>query len=373
MHEALGQGADFLREWLRQPRTPRRWAVAGAFAAGFPLWEAAVWSGLALDDVACPGYRKVPVDAPVFIAGNFRSGTTFLHRLMGLDRANFRTMELWEILLCPSVSARKIVHAAGRAQLRIGNPLGRWIGRVDDAAGSRNAVHETGIRQQEEDDYLHLHRFSALTVGLASGLPDLAARYVRFDDRVPKDERIQAMKFYRSFIQRHLFANPGAPHYLAKNPALTPKLAGVFAEFPDARVIVMVRHPFDVLCSLTAMMHVTWRAVGVSLPDPRLTGFLADLAGHWYRYPVLLAEKGFRIHFVRYPDLVADPVREIQRIYEATGLPWMDAFEKILRDHLAAKGRFQSRHQYDAAQLGIDLGTVERDFADIIERFRLRP
>ncbi|GAB4166952.1 MAG: hypothetical protein Fur0032_04640 [Terrimicrobiaceae bacterium] len=371
MDEALRNGVDFLRAWLRPPRTTKRLAVAAGFAAGFPAWEAAVWAGLVLDDVVYKDYRNVRVEEPVFIAGNFRSGTTFLHRLMGLDRELFRTMELWEILLCPSVSSRKIVRAVHGAQLCIGNPLGRWLGTMDQAVGSNRAIHETGIRQPEEDDYLQLHRFSALTVGLASGLTGLAAPYVRFDDCIAREDRIRTMKFYRSCIQRHLFANPGGTHYLAKNPALTPKLASVFAEFPDARVIVLVRHPFDMLASLTSMMQVTWKAVGVELPDSQLADFLRNLAGHWYRYPIFLAEKGFRIHFVRYSDLVRDPLKEIRRIYEAADLPWRDGFEATLRDHLAASEKFQSRHNYDAAQLGIQRDSIERDFHDVIDRFQL--
>jgi hypothetical protein len=37
---------------------------------------------LRLDRIAFPGYRQQPIDRPIFIVGNPRSGTTFLHRLL---------------------------------------------------------------------------------------------------------------------------------------------------------------------------------------------------------------------------------------------------------------------------------------------------
>ena len=36
---------------------------------------------LGLDYVFYPSHRKQPIDRPIFIIGNPRSGTTFLHRL----------------------------------------------------------------------------------------------------------------------------------------------------------------------------------------------------------------------------------------------------------------------------------------------------
>ena len=89
----------FTASWLRGVRwTPRRSLIVVAYLVLVPVFELFTWTGLLLDRVFYPRYRQQPVRSPVFIVGNFRSGTTFLHRLMAADRARFTTMKMWEIL-----------------------------------------------------------------------------------------------------------------------------------------------------------------------------------------------------------------------------------------------------------------------------------
>src|ERR1700753_1491001 len=52
---------------------------------------------LALDYVFYPGHRKQPIDRPIFIIGNPRSGTTFLHRLL-LGAGDMAGLGLWGVL-----------------------------------------------------------------------------------------------------------------------------------------------------------------------------------------------------------------------------------------------------------------------------------
>ena len=59
---------------------------------------------LGLDNVFYRRYRKQPIDRPIFIVGNPRSGTTFLHRLL-LGAGGMAAFELWEMLF-PAITAR---------------------------------------------------------------------------------------------------------------------------------------------------------------------------------------------------------------------------------------------------------------------------
>ncbi|HEY4794368.1 MAG TPA: sulfotransferase, partial [Mycobacterium sp.] len=62
---------------------------------------------LGLDHVFYPSHRKQPIDRPIFIIGNPRSGTTFLHRLL-LGAGDMAALELWEMLF-PAITARKLL------------------------------------------------------------------------------------------------------------------------------------------------------------------------------------------------------------------------------------------------------------------------
>ncbi|MFZ0716301.1 sulfotransferase, partial [Mycobacterium sp.] len=94
---------------------------------------------LALDYVFYPSHRKQPIDRPIFIIGNPRSGTTFLHRLL-LGAGDMAALELWEMLF-PAITARKL--------------LGGIVPRLDKLSPARyhpSDVHETSLRGVETDD-----------------------------------------------------------------------------------------------------------------------------------------------------------------------------------------------------------------------------
>src|ERR1700722_1265000 len=94
---------------------------------------------LGLDHVFYPGHRKQPIDRPIFIIGNPRSGTTFLHRLL-VGAGDMAALELWEMLF-PAITARKL--------------LGRIVPRLDKLSPARyhpSDVHDTSLRGIETDD-----------------------------------------------------------------------------------------------------------------------------------------------------------------------------------------------------------------------------
>jgi len=67
------------------------------------------WFCFFLDDIFFPGHKTQPIDKPLFILGNLRSGSTFLHRLLSRDSETFTSLTIWDIYLTPSVTQKKIV------------------------------------------------------------------------------------------------------------------------------------------------------------------------------------------------------------------------------------------------------------------------
>ena len=90
--------------------SPRRVLVLIIFYVLFPVVEISNWLGFLLDDIFFPRYREQKLKNPVFVVGNYRSGTTFLHRLLAKDRRTFTAMEGWEIFIAPSITQRKILN-----------------------------------------------------------------------------------------------------------------------------------------------------------------------------------------------------------------------------------------------------------------------
>jgi len=82
---------------IQAPWTLPRIGIMTFLFVIFPVLQVLNFIILMLDNVFFPGYRKVQIKNPVFIIGNARSGTTYIHRLMSLDK-NFSSFKAWEIM-----------------------------------------------------------------------------------------------------------------------------------------------------------------------------------------------------------------------------------------------------------------------------------
>ncbi len=360
----------FTRRWLASIRwTPRRTLIVVAYFVVVPLVEIVVWAGLLLDRLFFPSYRDQPVEAPVFIVGNFRSGTTYLHRLLAQDR-RFTTMQMWEILFAPSITQRRIFGAFAALDRMLGRPIPRLLAWIESRWRDANVMHEVSLTQPEEDEYLCLHVWSALTIGLSSGLLEEARPYVYFDQQLPGPDRDRIMRFYSDCVRRHMLARaPTGGRYLAKNPALTPKLDSLYARFPDARIIYLVRNPLEAVPSFVSMMRFSWEVMGAEPDEPALRDFIIEMAAHWYRYPLerlaRMPEDTYRI--VVYDELVSDPERVVREIYAHFDYEIDAGFAASLA--AAASSRYRSAHDYNLDGLGIAREDLVREFSDVFERF----
>src|SRR5262245_6063901 len=79
-----------------------------------------------------------------------------------------------------------------------------------------------------------------------------------------------------------------------------------------------------------------------------------------------------RIHHVRYPDFVRDPVATIGAFYEKYGIPFTAEAEKAMAGYLANnRSDRYGKFVYSLDVLGEDLEALHRDFAPYRERFGL--
>ena len=71
------------------------------------------WFGMLLDTCFFPDWKMTKVNAPVFITGIPRSGTTFLQRTLAQDN-RFTSTPTWELLFAPSISEKVFWTTIGR-------------------------------------------------------------------------------------------------------------------------------------------------------------------------------------------------------------------------------------------------------------------
>lgn len=147
------------------------------------------------------------------------------------------------------------------------------------------------------------------------------------------DERLEMRRWYRDRMGRFLPA--ASTRYMVDKMPLNLVHAGLIrAVFPEARFLLALRHPCDVVlsCFMQSFHLNTWMASFSSL----------DAAARLYR-AVLGTWEGYAAKFdppriaVRYEDLVDDLPGQAARILDFLALPWDDAMTRF-DEHARRRG-----------------------------------
>lgn len=112
-------------------------------------------------------------------------------------------------------------------------------------------------------------------------------------------------------IMRLKAAAFGRVRYGDKTPAHTPELGRIYRDFPDARVILMVRDPRTLTQSVSKMPYGS----SVDLPNCLVNEI-------WHRKVAAFGERLLR---VRLEDLQHDPRSQMQRVLEFVGEDWSES------------------------------------------------
>jgi hypothetical protein len=367
LYVAIFEGGD-----LKARLAPKRLCWILVFTTFFPLLEVWLWITFHLDDLLFPGYREVSVEAPVFIVGNPRSGTTFFHRLLSEDACHFSWMRTWEMLFAPSITQRCIIHGLSALDRRLGRPVCRLISQVQAKWQAANDLHTVALQRPEEDEYILLHIWSTLMVWLFSGFLTYIDDWVHFDQRIPPGDKQRVMDFYKGCLRRHLYYHGTEDtFYLAKNPNFSPKIETLRKTFPEARFIVLVRNPLDMVPSFINILNFSWQVLG----DPVLerSGYpqVLDMVEHWYTYPLarLADAPSDRAVVINFDEMVADPDWTVRAIYDRFGWEVGPAFGEALRQATIRSRNYEPHPPYDLEAMGLTREQVVDRYAEIFERF----
>ncbi|MCW5712889.1 MAG: sulfotransferase [Bauldia sp.] len=297
----------------------------------------------------------------VFILGHWRSGTTFLHELMGTDQR--------------FIAPTSLECFATDHYLRWGDFLAslKWAipakRPMDDMA--------MGWHRPQEDE------FALFAMGVPSPydvmafpndrpaiVPHLHVGDMRPAEQAAWKEALRTVVKRISYGRRRAL-KPGEamPSYvLLKSPTHTARI-GVLAEmFPDAKFIHIARDPHEVYASTERLWRATFDSQGLQKPDPAadLSSFILGTLPNMYRdfdRDVAKLAPG-RWTELRYEDLVADPVGKVGQVTAALGLGPVD--EAALAAHLAGvKGHRRNRHVMDPALAA----RIRAEWAWYFERF----
>jgi len=353
----IWEGCDFFA-WLRLlfrnhlAVSPSQWYVAFIVtfvSLGHTLlrWVQQAWYGSQLD--------RVPiVQAPLFIIGHWRTGTTLLHELLILDPRHtypntYQCLEPNHFLLTERL-------------------FKRWFRFLLPSRRPMDNMPAGWERPQEDEFALCMMGQPSpyLTIAFPNRPPQ-DAEALDLDGLPPRARQAWKQAFLR-FLRHLTFKDPR--RLVLKSPTHTCRIPALLELFPDARFVHIVRNPLTVFPSTVNMWKAMYLWHGLQRPTfAGLEEYVFRTFTHLYARleqskPLLAAN---RFHELRYEDLIADPVGQMRLLYERLQLGGFDAFLPRLKTYLDAHAGYRTNRYPDLApELRAE---IERRWGHIIRQY----
>lgn len=253
------------------------------------LLQVCHWLGLLLDELFFRRYRSVPIKEPLFVTGVPCSGSSLVQRVLANDTGQFTTLRRWEVVLAPSIFQKRLIRALSRIDRALGAPLhclaDCLLGRL---VGPRARLNADGLYAPEED-YLCLLPAAGCFVMMA-GFPASPSLWElgRFPE-IPDPHRERLIRFYRACLQKHLYDARRGVRLLSKNTAFASWIPDLRLAFPDARYLVCIREPREVLPLKLSSLRPGLDFCGTLPAADTIALELQTVLTHAYR--ILLEEK----------------------------------------------------------------------------------
>lgn len=337
----------------------------------WPIWGIIVWFSFFLDRIFFPAYREQSIDKPLFILGNFRSGSTYLQRLIAKDCDQFASATTWDIFMSPSITLTKIFSGILFIDRKIGSPIKNAFVKFDARTLGQVDIHKISFLEPEEDESFLLHIWSSFFACILFPFIDDFLPFIYFDEQLAPQARSSIMQFYYRMAQRFIFAKHGNPHFLSKNPSFSPKIASIFKHFPNAKIVYLVRNPIDMLPSTISWLGYTWRVFSDPLEKYPFISEIVKFTKHWYDYPLNILAKTDpdRYLIIKYDDLIREPDKTVCQIYDYFGYEMKESFRQTLRQTIAESKQFKSSHTYSFEDMGVTHQQILDTYENIFDRF----
>ncbi len=348
-----------------------RYYYLGVLLVGVPIISTFHAICFMLDWIVFPDLRKVEVREPIFMVGHARSGTTLTHRLLSKDSGRFSSFMLYELYF-PSLIQKKVIRAIIRFDdEKMGGLLAGQVRAWEEwRYGGMRHMHSMGLTQAEEDDIvLYWSMAAGFWITKMPYMGDLD--FYAMNDW-PAKKRRRYNDFYRECVRRQLYLNGSDKIHLSKNPMYSGRVASLIEAFPDAKIIVNIRNPYETIPSLLSIMRAGWKQLGWDDEKQAETlKILAEQSWDTYLHPIetLDANPGTRGAIVDYRDLISDPAATLERVYRDLELPMSDEYRETLAGEGKREREHKTRHTYSLEQFGLEADSIRSELGVLFDRF----
>ncbi len=350
---------DPMRRMLRSLEEEADLHPLGRIALRESLVSALV-NRLRLEDLTArnPEIAAIPVEAPVFVVGLQRTGTTMLHRLLTCE-PRLRSMAAWEALNpapFPGGTNRRGVDRRVR-KARTAEAALRYL------APELFAIHPVEADAPEEDIHLLDITFMSPAIDAIMRVPEYQAWFSEVD-------QLPAYRYMHRMIQLLLWQRGG--RWLGKTPHHLEHLDELLTVYPDAKIVLTHRDPARTVASFCSMMAHS-RAMFSDTVDPDEIGAqFGAKAIHAIECVMDVRSRVGRESFldILYHDVVADPLKEIRRVYDFIGLDLTPESEAAAQQWLVDNRQTKhGTHHYQLEDFGLSRSGIDRNFEAYRDKF----
>jgi hypothetical protein len=321
------------------------------------------WLRLQREWATRPAIVTQAIDAPLFVVGPPRTGTTILLELLALD-PQLRAPYAWEAL----------------------HPL-----RAEGDAERRRELSES-----EQEFWSDIHPDFMTMHELASDLPCECVHFLMYDFAGPYwtmqydtpsftgwqlehlDTLNRVYRLHRRMLQTFqddtAVGGVAPRRWLLKSPGHLSTLEALFGEYPDARVIHTHRDPRRFIASLVSLLAVL-RFMRSDRDDRATLGPIMEMTYQLFLEQVIRQRSDGTVpndqivdtHFL---ELMSDPVAMLHRVYEQLGYDWPTGHDRAITAYLDAKPKAKHGvHAYSYADVGLDEDHVRATFAPYVAHY----
>jgi hypothetical protein len=287
-----------------------------------------------------PAIEDEVIEAPVFIIGLPRSGTTIMQEILGAD-PNARAVQMWEAKFpVPPPAA-----SDPRPDPRIAKAQG-LVGLQDRITPEWATMHKVGAELPVECIEFTYSSFVSYAFSASFWVPN----YTRY---VAENDHAGAFAWHKKILQ--LLQSTGRPqHWLLKGPTHLPVLPALFDAYPDARLVLMLRDPVKSAASVVDVSGVLFRmrsddltlgkGFGRSIDGKPSYQTLQDMID-WMEDGTIPKE---RVHPLDYRAFFEDPGPALDHLYAELGLPLPESSRAAMLAYVANKPKDKfGKHDYE--------------------------
>lgn len=305
-----------------------------------------------------PEILALELEPPIFITGLQRTGTTVVQRLFAADPGT-RMLASWEAInIAPLAPPRGDGKEPRRRMARVAETMLRFM------APDFFAIHPVEADSPEEDCLLMDYSFLSTVPEATQQVPSFSSWLESIDHEPAYVEHQRALKYLH-------WQKPSGP-FVLKSPQHLEHLDALFAVYPEARVIWLHRDPMKTVASFCSMMSHAYGVFSDDV-DPEVVG------RRWLEKTSFMIERAMETREklgddafidVYYPELIADPMAEMRRIYESLGRPLTGLAKSRMSRWLEQNPQHKHGvHRYRLESFGLDEAEIDEAFAAYRKRF----